>query len=228
MKKITGEELFKAGAHIGHKRQKVHHKSKKYIHKYDRGVSIIDIYKTEELLHSAREYVTNLLKDKKTILVIGTKRQAKPILEKYLDDDNLFFLINKWIPGFLTNFSEMKKNLKNMTKMREEKESGEWKKYPKHEQVKMGKKLTRIENVYKSVENLKSLPNALFIIDAKRELNAINEARSLSIPTIAITDTNSDPSLVDYPIPANDDASSSLEIVIDSILDIYHNQKKDK
>lgn len=221
MKKITAEELFNAGVHIGHKRQKVHPKAKKYIYTLNQGVSIIDVYKTAELLNSACEYISKLAREKKSLLIVATKRQAKGFIEGASERENLYYLTTKWIPGFLTNFSEMKKNLKKIKKMKDERDSGEWSKYPKHEQIKMEKKLNRIDLVYKHVENMTSLPDALFVVDIKRELNAVKEANSLSIPVVGICDTNANPSLVTYPIVANDDAPSSLEIIINAILTAF-------
>ncbi len=221
MKKTNPEELLAAGVHFGHKKWRIHPKSQKYIYKIDRGASIIDLFKTAEELDKAKQFVFDLAQEKKTLLVVGTKKQAKAIVLELCEKNNIYYIASKWIGGFLTNFDEILKNVKKMRDLKKEKAEGEWNKLPKHEMVKLDKELVKLERVYRGVENLEKLPDALFIIDIKKEHTAVIEARRRDIPTIAIVDTNCDPRLVDYPIPGNDDALTSISFLTKEIVVSY-------
>jgi small subunit ribosomal protein S2 len=217
------EELFKLGAHLGHRKNRVHPKAKKYIYKIENQTSIIDLTQTVSLLEKAKEYVQKLKKDKKSILFVGTKRSAANIIKELGEKYGFYYITNKWPPGFLTNFEMfLKNNIKKMNKMREEKEKGEWQKFIKHEQVKLQKELNKVERVYQGVSTMEKLPDVLFIVDIKKEKNAITEAKKLNIPVIAIVDTNVNPDLFDYPIPANDDSAETVAYIIKEIVDSYH------
>ena len=217
------ETLFKLGAHLGHRKNKVHPKAKKFIYKIENQVSIIDLTQTVSLLEKAKEYVNQLKKQKKSILFVGTKRSAATIINDLGEKNNLYYLTTKWPPGFLTNFEMfLKNNIQKMNKMREEKEKGKWQKFVKHEQIKLEKELRKIERVYQGVAAMKKVPDALFIVDIKRENNALDEAKKLNIPVIAIVDTNVNPDLVDYPIPANDDSVETVTYIIKEIVDSYY------
>jgi len=217
------EELFKLGAHLGHRKNRVHPKAKKYIYKIENQTSIIDLTQTVSLLEKAKEYVQKLKKDKKSILFVGTKRSAANIIKELGEKYGFYYITNKWPPGFLTNFEMfLKNNIQKMNKMREEKEKGEWQKFIKHEQVKLQKELKKVERVYQGVSTMEKLPDVLFIVDIKKEKNALTEAKKLNIPVIAIVDTNVNPDLVDYPIPANDDSAETVTYIIKEIVDSYH------
>jgi len=217
------EELFKLGAHLGHRKNRVHPKAKKYIYKIENQTSIIDLTRTVSLLEKAKEYVQKLKKDKKSILFVGTKRSAANIIKELGEKYGFYYITNKWPPGFLTNFEMfLKNNIQKMNKMREEKEKGEWQKFIKHEQVKLQKELKKVERVYQGVSTMEKLPDVLFIVDIKKEKNAHTEAKKLNIPVIAIVDTNVNPDLVDYPIPANDDSAETVAYIIKEIVDSYH------
>jgi len=217
------EELFKLGAHLGHRKNRVHPKAKKYIYKIENQTSIIDLTQTVSLLEKAKEYVQKLKKDKKSILFVGTKRSAANIIKELGEKYGFYYITNKWPPGFLTNFEMfLKNNIKKMNKMREEKEKGEWQKFVKHEQLKLQKELKKIEKVYQGVSTMEKLPDVLFIVDIKKEKNALTEAKKLNIPVIAIVDTNVNPDLFEYPIPANDDSAETVAYIIKEIVDSYH------
>jgi small subunit ribosomal protein S2 len=216
------EELFKLGAHLGHRKNRVHPKAKKYIYKIENQASIIDLTQTVSLLEKAKEYVQKLKKDKKSILFVGTKRSAANIIKELGEKYGFYYITNKWPPGFLTNFEMfLKNNIKKMNKMREEKEKGEWQKFVKHEQLKLQKELKKIEKVYQGVSTMEKLPDVLFIVDIKKEKNALTEAKKINIPVIAIVDTNVNPDLVEYPIPANDDSAETISYIIKEIADSY-------
>lgn len=226
MKKTNPEDLIAHGIHFGHKSQKVHPRSKKYIHKIDNGVSIIDLFKTAVELDRAREFVFNLGKENKNILFIATKKQARPIVKELCIANNINYMTNKWTGGFATNFEEIHKNVKKITSMKKAKEMGEWNQFPKHEIVKLDKKLMKLLKIYEGVENMEKLPDAFFIVDLKKENNAAIEAQMKKIPVVAIADTNINPEIVEYPIPGNDDALTSIKYLTEQIVEAYIDGRK--
>lgn len=226
MTKTNPEELLAAGVHFGHKVARVHPKSRKYIYKIERSASIIDLYKTAELLDKALAEITKLSAENKTLLVVATKKQAKQFISELCKKNDIPYLTTKWIGGFLTNFDEISKNITKLIQFNKDKTDGSLEDLPKHEIVKLEKKMNRIEKVYGGVLGLNKLPDAVFVIDTKREYGAIDEARILGIPTIAIVDTNCNPDLVNFPIPANDDALTSIQLIATKIIDAYVRSKK--
>lgn len=222
MKKSNPEELFAQGVHLGHQATKIHPRAKKYIYKIEKGVSIIDLFKTAECLDKAKEFVFNLGKEKKTLLILATKNQAKNIVKKLCQKNSILYITNKWVGGFLTNFEEVFKNIKKLNQMKKEKEEKAWDIFPKHERIKLEKKLRQIWSIYEGVGSISQLPDALFVVDVKKENNAVTEANQKNIPIIAMVDTNSNPDLVTYPIPANDDALSSIKYITEQIVETYN------
>ncbi|MCS6956485.1 MAG: 30S ribosomal protein S2 [Patescibacteria group bacterium] len=215
------EKLFEAGAHLGHKKNKIHPKAKKYIYTINQGTSIINLEKTVELLEKTKEFIKKLKEEKKTILFVGTKKTASLIIGKICQEKNIPFVSIKWPAGLLTNFETINKNIKKLKKLKKEKEEGVWKKFVKHEQLKLEKELKKLEKLYGGISTLEKRPDAIFIIDIKKERNALKEANQTNIPAIAIVDTNVNPDLVDYPIPANDDSPSSIEYLVKEITETY-------
>ncbi len=215
------EELFNIGAHLGHKTNRVHPKAKKYIYTIENGVSIIDLTKTADLLKNALEFVNKLGKEHKTMLVVVTKRVTSRFTEELCQKYNIPYITVKWPAGLLTNFDMIMKNVKKLISMKDDRGKGEWNKFVKHEQTKLTKELHRLERFYDGLVQLQKRPDALFVIDLKKEKNAVNEARTHHIPLIGITDTNVDPNLVDYPIPANDDAVPSIEYFLTQVIETY-------
>lgn len=221
MKKITPQQMLERGVHLGHKRQRIHPKSKKNIYSIESGASIIDLFKTEELLSKAQQYAFELGESGKQMLFVGTKKTARDIIDSLCKKNNLLYLSSKWVGGLMTNFEEIRRNVTRMIESRGAMEAGDWNKLPKHEQVELNKKLTRAGQIYNGVEKLEALPDCLFIVDIRKEKNAVEEARRLGIATIAIVDTNSDPGLVTYPIPGNDDSQESIELLTNAIVEAY-------
>jgi len=215
------KELFEAGAHLGHKSNRVHPKTNKYIYTFENGVSIIDLNKTADYLEKAKKFVSELGKNEKVLLVVCTKKIASNLTKELCTKNNLPFINTKWPAGLLTNFEMIIKNVKKLNSMREEKEKGEWNKFVKHEQVKLDKDLNKLEKFYGGIASLKKLPDALFIIDIKKEKNSVKEAGELKIVTIAVTDTNANPDPINYPIPGNDDSATSIEYFLKEIIEAY-------
>lgn len=215
------EELFTAGAHLGHKSNRVHPKTNKYIYTFENGVSIIDLNKTADYLEKAKKFVSELGAKEKILLVVCTKKIASNLTKELCTKNNLPYINTKWPAGLLTNFEMIIKNIKKLNSMKEEKEKGEWNKFVKHEQVKLDKDLNKLIKFYGGIADLKKLPDALFIIDIKKEKNSVKESGELKIVTIAVTDTNVNPDPIDYPIPGNDDSATSIEYFLKEIIGTY-------
>ncbi|KXK07506.1 MAG: 30S ribosomal protein S2 [Microgenomates bacterium OLB22] len=225
MNTVTPQELLAAGVHLGHKKSKVHPRAKRFIYTFEGGVSIIDLFKTAETLKIAQEYANELGKQGKTILVVASKKNARETAKKLAEEYGIPYMTNKWVAGLLTNFAELRKNADAVLDLQNNKNSEEWKELVKHEQVRIEKKINRLGAIYHGVLEMKALPDALFVVDIRKEANSVNEARQLGIPTIAIVDTNGDPTTVEYPIPGNDDSISSVECLIKAVLEAYNNGK---
>lgn len=230
-KKYNMEEikkLFDAGSHLGHKKNRLHPKARKYIYKMVNGVAVIDLTQTVEQLASAKEYLKEAAKNGKRLLVVGTKRVASQFVQEYCKEKGIPHITTKWMPGLLTNFETLSKNTKKMIDYEAGKADGSWEQFVKHERTKMQKDLSRLKRLYGGIEDMKKKPDLLFIIDIKREKNALKEAKQNGIPVIAITDTNTNPDTVDYPIVANDDSPTSAHYVIESILSAYTVEKTEE
>jgi len=221
MKNISLRDLLEAGCHFGHSLQRWHPKAASFIYEGRDGVHIIDLAKTKAGLENAGEFVKNLASEGKKLLLVATKRQAKGVVTESAKRGEMFYLTNRWIGGFITNWEEVKKNIDKIKKLRKEKDDGSWDKFPKHEVVKILKDLRKLETVYGGVVELNTPPDAVFIVDIKKEISCLRESLRRSIPTVAIVDTNTDPTPVDYPIPANDDAVGSIQYIVNYIVDAY-------
>lgn len=221
MKSTDPSELLTYGLHLGHKKNKIHPKSRRYIHSVEKGVSIIDLFQTADLLDKAKAYAEELGKNGKTLLIVASKRGAREIVTELCKEHNVPYMTNKWVGGFLTNFDQVLKNIQKMNSMREAETSGGWADMPKHERTAEHKKLHRIETIYGGVSSLTALPDALFIVDIRKEHNAVIEAHQRDVTSIAIVDTNVNPEHIAYPIPANDDAVLSIKYVSEAIIKSY-------
>ncbi len=232
MRSVSLEELLEAGCHFGHQVQRSNPKSRDFVFEARDGIHIIDLAKTKEGLEEAGKFVEKLAKDPNAkLVVVGTKRQAQEVLTAEIERINkeikpenkgLYFVTSKWTGGLLTNFTEVSKNFKKLTDLKHKLETpSEQQGFTKKEIGGWRKEADKLEGFYGGVYELTSKPTALFIIDSHLENTAVREAMATNIPTVAITDTNSDPSLVDYPIPANDDAVGSLQLIIAYILDSW-------
>lgn len=225
MKEI--EKLFEVGAHLGHKKNRLHPKARKYVYKMVNGVAVIDLTQTVVQLHVAQQYLKQAAKEGKKLLVVGTKRVASQFIQEMCKENDIPHITTKWMPGLLTNFETLSKNTKKMVDYEAGKNDGSWDQFVKHERTKMQKDLNRLKRLYGGIENLKKRPDILFIIDIKREKNALKEAKQNGIPVIAITDTNTNPDTVDYPVVANDDSPTSSHYVVNAILSSYKVEAED-
>lgn len=221
MKDISLKDLLEAGCHFGHKVERWHPKAAAFIFQEREGLHIIDLAKTRDGLKSASEFIRQLAKEGKNILFVATKRQAKGVVTDAAKRAGIPYMTNRWIGGFITNWEQVVKNIQKLNTMRKEKEDGSWSKFPKHEIVQLEKTLRKIEAVYAGVAQLTVRPDTIFIIDIKKEVASLREARQYGIKIAAIVDTNADPNLVDFPIPANDDAVGSIKFITDYLAEAY-------
>ncbi len=214
-------ELFEAGCHLGHKKNRVYPKAKKYIYSIENGVSVIDLTMTVPLLEKAKEFVSQLGKEGKILLVVASKRISSTLISDLCQTSQINHVTVKWPAGLITNFEMISKNVIKMLDMKDQKEKGEWNKFVKHEQVGLQKELNKLQKFYGGIANLKKLPDALFVVDIKKEKNCVIEAKNYHIPVVAIVDTNVNPDVIDYPIPGNDDSLTSIEYFVKEIIGAY-------
>ena len=212
--KLDTEEMAKAGVHFGHKTSKIHPKMQPYLFGSRGGVHIIDLDKTKEKLAEALEFVKGLISDGKILLLVGTKVQAKDLVQKTADECGLPYVSERWLGGTFTNFSSISKRIGYYKDLERQKKEGELEKYTKKEKAELDKELARLKIKFEGIRNLPRLPDAVFVCDMKKDELAVKEAKDKGIKIIAIADTNVDPTRADYPIPANDDAFSSIEYIL--------------
>lgn len=215
------QQLLEAGVHFGHQVRRGHPKMGEYIFGVREGVHIINLESSEKLLKEAAEYAYNLGKESKVLLFVGTKKQAQPIIGEAAKEANAPYITYRWIGGLLTNFDEIRKNIRKLLDLKDKKEKGQLSHYTKKEQLLISRKLEKFETEAGGIAALEKLPDALFLSDAVTEKTALYEANRINIPVIAIADTNSNPLLVNFPIPGNDDAAKSIKILTDTITQAY-------
>lgn len=221
------QELLEAGVHFGHQVRRGHPRMRPYIYGARDGVHIIDLTQSDQLLREACEFVYSLGKEGKVLLFVGTKKQAKPIIEELVKDLQAPYLVERWMGGFLTNFEQMQKNIKRLKSYLEQKEKGELAKYTKKEQLLLERKMNKLQRDFAGVIDLDKLPDAIFVVDAVSDNIAIREAKRLNIKVVAVADSNSDPTEIDYPIPGNDDAIKSIKVLVGAIASAYEEGKKE-
>ena len=225
---IKVEDLNEAGVFFGHRISRCHPKMKPFIMgiKGSDHINIIDLEKTKEFLIKALEYFIELSKAGKTILFIGTKVASKELIKECAENVSQPYVNERWIGGTLTNFETIKKRVDYLKDLEKKKQSGDLQKYTKKEQLEFDKIINRLKLKFEGIKSLEKKPDVLFVIDIKKDDLAVKEAKMKGIPVIAITDTNVDPTLVDYPIPANDDAKSSVKYILDKIQQVIIENKK--
>lgn len=225
MQDITLQALLEAGCHFGHKAERWHPKASEFIYTEKDGIHIIDLAKTKAGLEAAAEYIRSVTAGGGEVLFVGTKRQAQGILKQEAENAGAPYFSERWIGGFLTNWDQIRKNIEKINRMEEEQKTGAWKKFPKHEQVKMSRYLERIKVYYGGVLKLNQVPQALFIIDVKKEIAAVREAIRRGVRIVGVVDTNSSPVGIDYVIPANDDAVGSVTFIMHVLAQAYQEGK---
>ncbi len=220
------KELMAAGAHFGHKKERSHPKAKSFTYTQREGIFIIDLEKTQEALSKAVDVVSEMAKSGKTILFVGTKPQAADLVKAAAEKANMPYITAHWPGGLLTNFETLLDNLKRLEQMETKVAADEYSQLTKKERRVIGEKIRKTNIVLGGVKTMRSMPDALFVVDVMAELTAIKEANRLGIPVIAMCDTNANPELIEYPIPANDDARKTIELIVTQISEAIAPHKK--
>jgi small subunit ribosomal protein S2 len=206
-------EMLKAGLHFGHKNSRWNPKMKDFVFGTKNNIHIIDLEKTLVMFQAALDFLKNSVENGGKMLFVGTKPQARQLTEDVAELLEMPYVKNRWLGGTFTNFGEIKRRIKYLNDQESLMQSEDIKKYTKYEQSRIRKEIARMNEKMGGIKRMDKLPQAIFILDIKENSLALKEARNVGIPTVAIADTNTDPTLVDYPIPANDDALSALKYV---------------
>ncbi len=213
------QDLMDAGVHFGHLTRKWNPKFAPYIFMEQNGIHIIDLKKTEAKLEEAKAAIRNIAKSGRKIMFVATKKQAKEIIIEQATKSNMPFVTERWLGGMLTNFQTVRRSVKRMQTIDRMATDGTVQHINKKERLMLGREREKLGRMLGGIEDMSKLPGAIFLVDVKREHLAIAEAVRLGIPTFALVDTNSDPTLVDFPIPGNDDASKSISIIVNELND---------
>ena len=217
--RVTIEELLKSGAHFGHLTSRWNPRMEKYIFMERNNIHIIDLMQTQVLLDKAAEAAKRFARRGKKILFAGTKKQAQDIVREHAEDCGMPHMVDRWLGGTMTNFQTIRKSIRRMEEIERMDRDGTLDKLKKKEKLLRLREHEKLEDTLGGIRDMASLPGAIFIVDVKREEIAVSEARNLGIPIIAMVDTNGNPKEIDYPVPVNDDALSSIELVTSTITD---------
>lgn len=232
MKKIEVKDLLEGNVHFGHLTKKWHPEMAPYIFGAQKGMHIIDLHKTVVKLEEASSFLRDLASNGKRILFVSTKKQAKDIVSKYAQELKMPYITERWPGGMLTNFVTIRKAIKNISAIDKMKKDGTFENISKRERLQITRQREKLELNLGSITDMVRLPDALFVVDIKKEHIAVEEATKLGIPVIAMVDTNTNPNIVRFPIPSNDDSTKSIEkivsIVSSSIKEGLSNRKIEK
>jgi small subunit ribosomal protein S2 len=217
--RVTTEQLLDAGVHFGHLTHKWNPRMAPYIFMEKNGIHILDLNKTQAKLEEASNALKNIIKSGRKVMFVATKKQAKELVSAEARRVNMPFVTERWLGGMLTNFQTVRKSVKKMQGLSKLAIDGTYTNINKKERLMIDREKIKLERILGGIEDMNRLPAALIVVDIKREHIAIAEAKRLGIPTFAIVDTNSDPTIVDYAIPANDDAAKSIALIIQTLTD---------
>jgi small subunit ribosomal protein S2 len=224
------KKLLEAGAHFGHKTSRWHPKMAPYIHSKRDGIYVIDLAKTVIKLEESLNHVTEAVSQGKQVLIVGTKRQAREIVTKLAQETNMPYVCERWLGGMLTNQNTIGGRVKHLKDLELKMESGQLEaKYNKLEVQRFQEEIDQMNHLYGGIKNMATKPGVVFVFDVITDHNAVKEANKLGIPVIGITDTNADPTTIDYPVPANDDAIKTLQLMADYLklaIDAGKNKQK--
>lgn len=210
---VSMKQLLEAGVHFGHQTRRWNPKMDEYIYMERNGIYIIDLQKTVKKLEEAYNFVRSLAENGQSVLFVGTKKQAQDAVKEEASRAGVFYVNARWLGGMLTNFKTMRTRIDRLAQLRKMQEDGTFDMLPKKEVIKLTNDIAKLEKYLGGVKEMKKLPGALFVIDPRKEHNAIAEARKLGIPIVAIVDTNCDPDEIDYVIPGNDDAIRAIRLI---------------
>jgi len=227
MQQVGLNELLEAGVHFGHQTRRWNPKMKRYIFTERNGIHIIDLRKTLDRLIKAQEAVRRVVLKGERVLFVCTKPQLRGIIQQEADRCGAFYVTERWLGGMLTNFQTIKKQIRRLKELERGQEENAFEFYTKKERLMLDRERAKLDKNLSGVKDMGRLPGAIFVVDAKREEIAVKEAHRLGIPVIAITDTNVDPDLIDYPVPGNDDAIRSVSLIAQAIADVVEAARKD-
>ena len=213
MSVVSMKQLLEAGVHFGHQTRRWNPKMAQYIFTERNGIYIIDLQKTVKKLEESYNFVRDLAANGEAILFVGTKKQAQDAIKEEAERVGMYYVNARWLGGMLTNFKTMRTRVERLAQLRKMEEDGTFAMLPKKEVIKHQAEIAKLEKYLGGVVEMKKLPGALFVVDPRKERNAINEARKLHIPIVAIVDTNCDPDEIDYVIPGNDDAIRAIKLI---------------
>jgi len=213
MASLTMKELLEAGVHFGHQTKRWNPKMQKYIFGERNGIYIIDLQKTLKKFREAYAFMRDLAAGGGTVLFVGTKKQAQEAVLEEATRCGMFYVNHRWLGGTLTNFATIRKSIARLKKLDEMKETGDYERLPKKEVLGLEREREKLEKTLAGIKNMERLPSAIFIIDPKKETIAVEEAKRLAVPIVAIVDTNCDPTGIDYPVPGNDDAIRAVRLI---------------
>jgi small subunit ribosomal protein S2 len=219
MPNVTVKDLLESGVHFGHQTRRWNPKMKKFIFTAKNGIYIIDLNKTLLSINRACQKVREVIENGGKMLFVGTKKQAKDVIKTQAQRAGQFYVTERWLGGMLTNFTTIKQNIKRLKEIERMKENGFMQSATKKETSKLEKEASRLEKFLAGIKEMYSLPSLVLVVDTKKERIAVAEANKLNIPVIGIIDTNSDPTPIDYPIAANDDAIKSISVITRAIAD---------
>lgn len=218
-KQISLQELLEVGAHFGHQPRRWNPRMKPYLYGNRDGVHIFDLVKTKKLLEDACEFIKEQIVEGKVIVFVGTKRQAADIIREEAKRAEVPYVSQRWLGGTITNWEQIRKSVKKLADMKAKKETGGYDKYTKKENILIDREIARLDKFFGGLSELHKIPDVLFVVDVKREEAAIKEALKVSIPIVAMVDSNSDPTMIDWVIPINDDAVRSVKLVVSRVAD---------
>ena len=216
---VAMKDLLESGVHFGHQTRGWNPKMARYIFAERNGIYIIDLQKTLRMLHEAYNFIQNVAMEGGSILFVGTKKQSQESIETEAKRAQMFYVNHRWLGGMLTNYQTISNSITRLKKLEKDKEEGVFDQLPKKEALRLDKEKTKLNSVLAGIKDMGRLPSAVIITDTRKEAIAVQEAKKLSIPIVAIVDTNCDPDPIDYPIPGNDDAIRSIKLVCTVLAD---------
>ena len=219
MAHVTMKELLEAGVHFGHQTKRWNPKMKPYIFGARNGIYIIDLQKTVRMFRTACDFIADTVSNGKSVLFVGTKKQARESIYEEANRAEMFYVHNRWLGGMLTNFQTIKKSIDRLNYLNEIEKDGSINMFPKKERLKLGKERVKLDNTLGGIKDMSRLPGAIFVVDTKNESIAVREGKRLGIPIVAIVDTNCDPDDIDHIIPGNDDAIRAIRLITSRIAD---------
>ena len=212
MVSISLKELLEAGVHFGHQTKKRNPKMKKYIYNERNGIHIIDLQQTIKLFDEASRFMSNIAAQGRNVLFVGTKKQAQDAIAEEAERAGMPYVNQRWLGGLLTNFVTLKKSMKKFKELQKMKLDGDFEHFSKKDASKLEKKYKKMDKLFQGIKDMETLPEALFVIDPRKEDIAVGEAKKLNIPVVAVVDTNCDPDMIDFVIPGNDDAIRAIKL----------------